>query len=147
MIVYRICIAKYSGRLTASGIAGRWNGQGQKVIYAAESRALACLEHLVHRSGEGDNSLYRIMLIKLPPVKNLLTEIIEKDLPPGWNLPGNASCRSVGSKWYDSRQSLVLKSPSAIIKSEHNYIINTQHPSFKKIILLTSEPFFLDPRL
>ena len=51
MEIYRICLAKYASELVASGNPGRWNLRGQLVIYAAGSRALACLENVVHRSG------------------------------------------------------------------------------------------------
>ena len=66
MEIYRICLAKYAGELVASGNPGRWNLRGQLVIYAACSRALACLENVVHRSGEGLNSLFKVIRIEVP---------------------------------------------------------------------------------
>ena len=47
---YRLCRKKYAGELLASGLANRWNREGQKIIYCASSRSLASLELLVHRS-------------------------------------------------------------------------------------------------
>ena len=66
MEIYRICLAKYAGELVASGNPGRWNLRGQLVIYAAGSRALACFENVVHRSGEGFNSLFKVIRIDIP---------------------------------------------------------------------------------
>ena len=74
MEVYRICLAKYAGELAASGNPGRWNLRGQLVVYAAGSRALACLENVVHRSGEGLNSLFKVIRIAVPnalPIEEL----------------------------------------------------------------------------
>ena len=52
-------------------------------VMPAESRSLACLENLVHRSGEGNNALYRVMLIQIPD--NLKIDIIDEvHLKTGW---------------------------------------------------------------
>jgi RES domain-containing protein len=53
MEVYRISLARWTTALTASGNAARWNSKGKFVIYTASSAALACLENVVYRSGEG----------------------------------------------------------------------------------------------
>ena len=62
MLVYRIVLEKYAS-LYASGVEGRWNSSGAKVLYTASSRALACLENVVHRSGEGLNDLFRTLVM------------------------------------------------------------------------------------
>lgn len=46
MLVYRIVHKKYAESLFASGLEGRWNSDGRKVLYAAESISLAYLETL-----------------------------------------------------------------------------------------------------
>ena len=58
MLVYRITKTMYADRLVASGGAARWNSRGQFVIYTAATRALACLENVVHRSGEGLTAIF-----------------------------------------------------------------------------------------
>ena len=45
MLVYRIVLEKYAS-LYASGVEGRWNSSGAKVLYTASSRELACLENV-----------------------------------------------------------------------------------------------------
>lgn len=56
--------------------------------------------------------------------------------------------QEIGSKWYNSLETLVLKVPSSIIPQEHNYIINTKHPLFQTHIKLESiEDFAWDKRL
>ena len=52
-----------------------------------------------------------------------------------------------GSDWYSKRSSTVLKVPSAIIKQEFNFVLNTQHPDFSEITLEGIEDFNWDKRL
>jgi RES domain-containing protein len=66
MLIYRIVHKIYSGTLFASGIQGRWNSAGNKVLYAAESIPLAFLENMVRRQGVGFNSDFQIMFISVP---------------------------------------------------------------------------------
>ena len=147
MEVFRITKAKYANQLYASGLEGRWNEKGEEVIYAAESRSLACLENLVHKSGLGGTITYRTMIIYIPDTLEI-QQVSLKDLPEGWNeISLNRECQRLGSSWYGARNAPVLRVPSAVIPTEHNYVINTRHPDFKHIRLIESVPFFFDKRL
>ena len=147
MEVYRICLAKYAGELVASGNPGRWNRRGQLVIYTAGSRALACLENVVHRSGEGLNSLFKVLRIAIPDT--LATEELPlSQLPPDWQLPRHyARCQPLGAAWYQRQTAAVLRVPSSIIAQEHNYVLNTRHPDFAQIRIAGWENFAFDPRI
>ena len=146
MTVYRITQIQFSSSLTASGLAARWNFGGSFVIYTAESRSLACLENLVQRSGEGRNDLFKIMVIEIPD--NLLAEKIElASLKKNWNSIENYTyCQSLGNKWLNDYNSCILQLPSVVMKQEHNYLINPQHPDFAKIKLSGKEDFDFDNR-
>jgi len=146
MLVYRIALEKYAS-LYASGVEGRWNSQGIKVIYAASSRSLACLENVVHRSGEGLNDLFRTMVIDIPSSERI-EKITLKDLPKNWQQYNMEHvCRQIGDDWFYRQDSLVLQVPSVIIPNEFNYIINAQHKNFKKVKLKLVEPFIFDTRI
>ena len=147
MEVFRITKKKYASGLFAPGVAGRWNENGEEVIYAASSRSLACLENMVHRSGRGGTISYRTMVIYIPD--HLATEQLNlHDLPEKWNGTSLCpECRMMGSEWYRSKRTAVLKVPSAIIPDELNYVINTRHPDFSQIKLVDSLPFLFDQRL
>ncbi|MEJ7661660.1 MAG: hypothetical protein WKG07_19795 [Hymenobacter sp.] len=54
-------------------------------------RALACLENVVHRSGEGLNNLFTVMRIAVPD-ELLVEELTLADLPPDWQ-PTSAYAR------------------------------------------------------
>ena len=82
MLVYRIALERFAN-LQASGIESRWNSSGNKVIYAASSRALACLENVVHRSGEGLHELFKTLVIEIPSAERI-EKIDVRDLPKHW---------------------------------------------------------------
>jgi RES domain-containing protein len=147
MIVYRISSNEYAGKLQASGIAARWNSAKQDVLYTSESRALACLENLVHRSSSQLSGLFRTQVIEIPDLVKI-TIMEEKNLPHGWFTSEKSTvCRELGSSWFVSAVSTVLKVPSALIPKEYNYVIHTHHPDYQQIKLLTIEEFYFDPRI
>lgn len=147
MEIYRICLAKYAGELVASGNPGRWNLRGQFVIYAAGSRALACLENVVHRSGEGLNSLFQVLRIAVPD-ELAVEELTLGQLPADWQLPSAyARCQPLGADWYRRQQAAVLRVPSSIVAHEHNYVLNTRHPDFGRIRIVAREDFVFDSRI
>ena len=51
MLVYRITHKNYSDRLVASGLKGRWNGAGKKVIYLGGNIPFDSLKHAVKETG------------------------------------------------------------------------------------------------
>ena len=116
------------------------------MIYTAQSRALACLENLVHRSGEGNNALYKVMLIEVPDtlaIENLDIKKLKKDWYSMNNYP---YCQALGDKWLQDAATAILKVPSVIIKEEFNYLLNPSHPDFKSVKLLATEDFDFDER-
>ncbi|MBC6989990.1 RES family NAD+ phosphorylase [Hymenobacter sp. BT491] len=147
MQIYRICLAKYADDLFASGRRARWNTQDKFVIYAAASRALACLENVVHRSGEGLNGQFRVLVIDVPD-DVAIEEITPDQLPAGWEKASRyAVCQPLGDAWYEHRSSAVLRVPSSIVPQESNFILNTRHPDFKRIRILAQEEFSFDARI
>jgi RES domain-containing protein len=147
MIVFRICKKEYSQTLRASGYAGRWNTKGTFVIYTAESRSLACLENLVHRSGEGNNAIYKVMQINIPDAIKI-EAIDPKNLNKNWTKIDNIyKTQLMGSNWLKNLSTVILKIPSSIIKNEFNYLLNPNHPDFKKIKIQLVDDFEFDSRL
>ena len=147
MLVYRIVLEKWSQSLTTSGQAARWNSPGRFVLYTAGSRALACLENVVHRSSRGLNQLFKTMVIVVPD--NIMIEIIaEADLPDSWHEFHNFHLtQQRGDEWLAGMKSAVLAVPSAIIPTEQNFLFNPLHPDFQKVKLLQTEDFVFDPRI
>ncbi|WP_375415947.1 RES family NAD+ phosphorylase [uncultured Hymenobacter sp.] len=147
MEVYRICLAKYAGALVASGYPARWNRRGQLVIYTAGSRALACLENVVHRSGEGLADHFKVLRITFPD-DLAIEELTLAELPADWQRPENyARCQPLGAAWYEGTRAAVLRVPSSIIAHEVNYVFNTRHPDFAQVRIAGREDFAFDPRI
>jgi RES domain-containing protein len=148
MEVFKICREKYSHFLHASGVSNRWNKKDEFVIYTGSSRSLSTLEMVVHRSYINISSPYKLLLIVITD-ESLIKEIKINELPEHWKtLEAYLELQEMGSKWYNSNESLVLKVPSAIVPQEYNYIINTKHPKFSThIILQDVDDFVWDKRL
>lgn len=150
METYRISPASYSSTLSASGKPNRWNKEGELVIYAGTSRSLSTLELVVHRSSIKPLTPYKVSVISLATDENLFDEIHIKDLPADWRKStAYTRLQNIGSDWYNSKRSLFLKVPSAIIIQEFNYLINLKHPDFSRetISLVRTEDYFWDDRL
>lgn len=147
MLVYRITHKNFSRELYASGAKGRWNGEGKKVIYCAESIPLAFLENMVRRQGVGFNDDFKIMIIELPDDLKI-TLIHPSDLEGGWrDFKDFSKCQPSGNKWYEEAQAAILKVPSAVLPDAFNYVINTIHPDYKKIKLVDSTDLVPDQRI
>jgi RES domain-containing protein len=147
MLVYRITLTKFADKLVASGRAARWNPNETEVIYTASSRSLACLENVVHRSQLGLNQLFSIMIIEVPDsVKKQIVKL--DDLPADWReFAQMPLTQSIGEAWLNKAQTAILQVPSSIIEEEVNYLINPQHPDFKKIKLSKTDRFLFDLRI
>ena len=147
MELFRITKGEFAQKLFAPGFPGRWNRSGEEVIYAASSRSLACLENLVHRRSTVATSSFRTMVIYVPDHLTI-RHVNLQDLPEEWNqLPINEACQSLGSAWYQSKKSLALRVPSAVIPDEFNWVINTRHAEFGKVKIIDVLPFYFDKRL
>jgi RES domain-containing protein len=147
MLVYRITLAKYSGRLIASGRAARWNPNEVEMIYTASSRSLACLENVVHRDRLGLSRVFNILTIEFPPSIKIKT-IHLKDLPANWiDFDQMTITQRIGEKWIKDNESVILQVPSSIVSEEVNYLINPKHPDFKLIKIVKTQPFVFDSRI
>ena len=150
MLVFRIAKTKYIKDLTGIGsrtYGGRWNRKGVGLIYTSESRSLAALEFLVHVPASIAPKDLSIVTLDIPPqVKpKKLDSVI---LPPNWRQnPPPEELAAIGTDWALSRESLLLRVPSAIIENEFNVLINPSHPDLKLIKLSKPEPFVFDERL
>ena len=147
--VFRISTIEHASSLSYGGGENRWNRDGEYVIYTGSSRALSTLELVVHRKSIQPERDYRMMILSIADDDHLYTQVQINELPLAWRtFFAYGHLQSIGSKWYQSRESLVLKVPSAVIPQEYNYVINTAHPDFlTKVKLIRTEDYFWDERL
>lgn len=153
MIVYRIEREKYLTN-TLSGVGAalsegfRWNSLNTRLVYTAESRALAILEVAMHLDLSVDLPSDRFIVeIEIPESLQILT-LSTNDLPKRWHQkPPILETQYIGDDFVISSAAAVLKVPSAIVPGEFNYLINPGHPVAKKIRVLSSYSFQFDQRL
>ena len=147
MEFYRIVLTKYSTELFANGVEGRWNKEGEHVVYASTTRALALLENLVHRRHLGVEVSFTLLTLEVPE-KSLIETIQVKSLLEGWQKSTNYSnCQSFSRAWFKGNKAPVLKVPSSIIPEEFNVMINANHPLFGKIKIKKRQQFTIDQLL
>jgi RES domain-containing protein len=151
MLVYRIAQTKYAGSLASSGFAGRWNTEGEGMIYTGGSAALSCLEVLAHKSGAALYSGKFAMAVILIPDDVLILEITLSQLQEAntewFKVLHYPITQKLGNQWVLEMKSAVLKVPSAIVDREYNYLLNPLQPQFSKIKVLDITPFNFDQRL
>ena len=148
MIVYRITNSKYKDDISGSGakITGaRWNLPGSSMLYTAENISLSTLELLVHIGFNDIQNFYHLLTIFIPD-DAAIKEISSAKLKTNWQEDEDYTA-FMGTDFINSNQSLILKVPSAIITEEHNYLVNPDHPDFKKIKIKRSKQFIFDKRL
>jgi RES domain-containing protein len=153
MIVYRIEREKYLAT-TLQGIGAsksdgfRWNSLNTKMVYTAESRALATLELSVHLDLSEDlpNDRYYVEIVI--PDEVLIQEVKLEDLPEGWDSkPPISVTQIIGDDFVNLEEAAILKVPSSIVPQEYNYLINPNHPDISKIKVIGTSRMNFDRRL
>ena len=153
MLVYRIEREKYLNS-TLSGLGAsvtkgyRWNSLNTRLVYTAESRALATLEVAVHIDLSQDLPQDRLYVEIEIPDDILILEVKAEDLPIGWDSkPPTLITQIIGDDFVEQGEAAVLKVPSSIVPQESNYLINPIHRDAKRIIVRNSSPMVFDSRL
>ena len=149
---YRLVIKDYAAfALTGNSATehpGRWNHRGYRAVYAAESRALACLELYVNLGDEDVINLEFSLFALHIPQEVRITDLKLKDLPNDWrSIPPSDSTRDKGTKWLAKGETVALTVPSIIIPEEKNFILNPGHRDFQKIKKIGPLAFSYDPRI
>lgn len=147
MLAYRITFKAFARKLIAPSTPGRWNSGGRKVVYCAESIALAFLENMVRRQGVGFNDDFKTMILELPD--ELPIRVLDAaDLPDGWrDFRDYSLCQPPGNSWYDEGTYPILKVPSAVLPASFNFVLNAGHADFKKIKLIAVTDLIPDERI
>ncbi len=149
--VYRALRRKY-GRTPFDGegsyrYGGRWSSPGVRLTYASEHESLALLEYFVHLDKDDPPDDLILAVAEVPD--DLVRERIEVSLlPANWRDPAApAELTSVGDEFTQRRKHCLLLVPSVLAPSDHNCLMNPEHPDFKRIVVLRPEPLSYDPRM
>jgi RES domain-containing protein len=132
------------GGLVASA---RWHRVGRRVVYLADHPASALLEIIVAQNLDRRDlpDRYQLLAIELPD-RMTFVAVTESDLPENWQ--GNREVtRTIGNKWLDSRESALLRVPSAIVPFAFNWLLNPTHGDARQVTIAEVIQADLDVRL
>ena len=149
--VYRLTKLPYQKQIF-SGIGGlyahgRWTRRGRPVVYASQSIALAVLEYTLNYKRRGWVPASVLGRATIPD--DVAIDAVEvSELPRNWSDPDPSSMlREIGEDWLERGATAVLKVPSAVVTEESNYLLNPEHPDFKKLTIGKSMRYQFDRRL
>lgn len=131
----------------ASG--GRWNQAGVPLVYASETRALACLETVVHLNARGLPLNRYLVAVTIPDdVWTRARTESATSLKVGWDAEpaGQVSIR-FGTDWIRSASSALLIVPSVIVPEEFNILVNPTHSDAARITASKTRKWLYDHRL
>lgn len=137
--------------LTGAGAkvtGGRWNEAGTPLVYTSETRALACLETVVHLNAGGLPLNRYLVQIELTDAAWANATIFDPTTHVGWEAEpaGRVSIR-YGTEWVRSASSLLLIVPSAIVPEERNVLINPLHPDAAGLVAVKQRRWTYDARI
>lgn len=133
----------------AETTAGRWNRKGAPVVYASGSRALACLETVVHLGGGDPLPLNRYLVeVRIPPQHWNARVVFDPAAHIGWDAePAGRVSLDWGSQWIQQRTTLLAEVPSVIVPEEWNVLINPVHPEAASLTAVKIRRWAYDHRL
>lgn len=132
----------------AEATGGRWNRKGTPMLYASASRALACLETVVHLNAGGLPLNRYLVEIEIPDrlVKNAVR--FEAHRHVGWDaIPEGRVSLEAGEAWVRAGVSVVMTVPSVIVPEELNFLINPKHADARAIRARKVRKWTYDARL
>lgn len=127
---------------------GRWSEPGYPVVYACTSRALACLETVVHLDpGERPTDRFLVQ-IEVPSAVWERRAVFDPDTAAGWDaIPPGPASRDWGMRWMREAHCALACVPAVVAPEELNVLINPLHPDARQITAHKARPWVYDPRL
>jgi RES domain-containing protein len=129
----------------AAIFGGRWNSPGRRIIYAAETYAGAMLEVLV--SANIGRIPKHHAWVEIVIGEDASVEEVDARKIRRWDASDQRASRRFGDRWYDEQRSTMLIVPSAVVRAERNFVINQEHPGFRKFRASRPRPVVWDERL
>jgi RES domain-containing protein len=127
-------------------VGGRWNSPGVSVIYVSERQSTAALEVVVHASPLSAEVKYKAFRLEWP--ESIMDTVHSRDLPANWRTsPPPHDTLEIGDRWAREKRSAVLAAPSAISPDDRNFLLNPEHPDFRRIRIAAPIDYEFDARL
>jgi RES domain-containing protein len=125
---------------------GRWNSPSVRVVYVSEHQSTATLEVFTNRTPFIPDEQYKAFHLEW--ADDLMEIFPLNQLPANWRVhPPSTETRRIGDHWVKERRFAVLALPSAVSPADRNFLLNPEHPDFKRIRIAASIEFEFDSRL
>ena len=133
----------------AKATGGRWNEIDHAMVYTSSTRALACLETIVHLNAGGLPLNRYLVEITVPDVVwHRARHQTAASLPVGWDAePASKTSIDVGTTWLAGGETALLVVPSVIVPEEYNILINPAHGDSSRLGARKLRKWTYDPRL
>ena len=121
---------------------GRWNDDGQPVLYAAPTIAMAVLETAAHVDDAGLPLNRYLVQIDVPDGVWAARAVMDvSTLPVNWAaIPAGRVSVQAGAQWLRGMTTAILQVPSVIVPEEPAALINPLHPDAKTLRARISRP-------
>ena len=127
---------------------GRWNQVGTPMLYSSTSRALACLETIVHLAGESLPLNRYLVKLAVPATAWKAALVVNPAKLVGWDAePAGKASLDWGTRWAGAKSTLLARVPSIIVPEELNVLINPAHPDATSIRAFKVRKWTYDVRL
>lgn len=136
-----------SGR-GAEASGGRWNRAGMPMVYASTTRALTCLETVVHLAKKPLPLNRYLVRIAVPPGTWAAAAEVDTAALVGWDAePAGRASLDWGTDWVASAATLLARVPSVIVPEEFDVLINPAHRDAVGLKAVKVRKWLYDARL
>lgn len=125
---------------------GRWSSPGVRLVYTSEHLSLAMIEYFVHLDRDDPPPDLVVAAADVPDDVSRVYVAAAK-LPGTWRqTPVPVELAAIGDRFARRRSEAILVVPSALAPDEFNWLLNPDHPDFRRVRIHPPEPFSYDAR-
>ena len=118
------------------------------MVYTSTTRALACLETVVHLSDDPLPLNRYLVMVSVPASAWAAAAEFDPTELVGWDAePAGQVSLDWGVGWAKARSTLLVRVPSIIVPEEFNVLINPAHPQASKVKAVKLRKWLYDARL
>lgn len=127
---------------------GRWNRAGTPLVYCSVTRALACLETVVHLAKHPLPLSRYLVEITVPAAAWKAAIELDRAAIVGWDAePAGKASLDWGAEWVSGGRSLLARVPSVVVPEEFNVLINPAHAGLGGVKAVKVRKWLYDARL
>ena len=127
---------------------GRWNRTGTPMVYCSVSRALACLETLVHLAKHPLPLNRYLVQITVSATAWAAAEEVDGAALVGWDAePAGKASLDWGTAWINGASTLLARVPSVVVPEEFNVLVNPAHADIATAKAVKVRKWLYDARL